>query len=68
MKFRNTWILAGIAVIFGLYMYFGEYKKAAKEEEEKKANEKVLNVEVDKVKKVEIKNDNGDFVLESGRR
>lgn len=64
MKFRNTWILAGIVIAFGAYLYFGEYKKAAKEEEQKAADEKVLNVDQAKVVKMDIKNANGEFEVE----
>jgi hypothetical protein len=64
MKFKGTWVLALLAIALGLYVYFIEIKKAAKDEEQKTQDEKVLNFEPSKVKAFEIKNPHGDFVME----
>ena len=65
MKFKGTWVLAGMAVAFGAYLYFGEYKKAIKEDADKEASEKVLNILPADVRKLEIKNEAGDFIMTS---
>lgn len=64
MKFRSTWALLVIALIFGSYIYFIEIKKSAKDEELKSESEKVFALDADKIKGLKIKNANGSFDFE----
>jgi len=64
MKFKGTWFLALLAVALGLYVYLIEIKKAAKDEEKKNAEEKILDFDSSKVKSLNFKNSKGEFTVE----
>jgi hypothetical protein len=65
MKFKGTYFLLLFAVLLGAYIYFVEIKKAAKDEDAKTLNEKVFgSQDVEKSKGLELKNTNGDVVIE----
>lgn len=64
MKFKTTYLLAGIAILFGVYLYFFEIRNVELESKLKEQSEKILIFEPEKVKKLTLYNSFGTFVLE----
>lgn len=67
-EFKSTFILAGVAVMMGLYIYFIEIKKKESDEKAKEASERVFSFEAGKAKELKIKNSFGDFELEKNEK
>ena len=42
MKFKKTYVLFAVALLFGAYIYFVEIKKAGEEASSKEKSEKIL--------------------------
>lgn len=64
MKFKNTLILVVLAIVFGAYIYFIEFKKSEKDEKAKETAEKLIDFDKDQVKTFSLTNSHGAMKLE----
>ncbi len=62
MKFKTTWVLAGILVLLGVGVYIFEIQGGKKRQAAKEKEEKILVFEKDQVESILLKSANGKFV------
>ncbi len=67
MKLRNVFILLAIFIVLGGYVYFVEVKQYEKEQQRKEEAKQIFNFEKDSIDALNIKNLNGNFVIEKNQ-
>ncbi|MBI4041246.1 MAG: hypothetical protein HY390_05205, partial [Deltaproteobacteria bacterium] len=60
-KFKATWIVFGLLVIFGAAVYFFEVKGGKERQARKEKEEKILPLEENQIESVVLKNVEGTF-------
>lgn len=67
MKNKGVSILSGLVVVFGLYAYFGEYKREAQETERRESDSKIVTLKKEQIWKMTFdKGGATQIVLEKG--